>query len=123
MPRPRGGEEQGVVRKRGSGQSGPPERLLRLRVADWPDPGPEPHWWHDDGAETWPLHTARIAWQLARMDWIRDNGRTAAVLDALFGPDFDPASDDRAGVRERRRLERVMLARDEWTAAAGATPA
>jgi hypothetical protein len=52
------------------------------------------------------------------MEWVRETGRTAAVVDALFGPGYDAATDDpQAGVRERRRLERMLLPRSEWTAA------
>ena len=96
-----------------------PERLLRLRVEEWPEPGPQPLWWEDRGSDTWVLREARLRWQRARMEWVRDHGRTAPVVAMLFGRGFDPASDDpRAGVRERRRLERTLLPREEWTAVA-----
>ena len=103
------------MRERAVGRVMPPLRLLRLRVAEWPAPGPEPVWW-GDVPEPWALHEARLHWWRARMEWVRQVGPTAAAVDALFGPGYDPASDDpRAGVRERRRLERMLLPRSEWT--------
>lgn len=104
------------MRRRGADESGLPERLLRLQVDDWPDPGPEPWWRAGSSMEDWQLHEARRRWRAARMDWVRRTGRTRAVVDALFGPGYDPASgDERAGVRERRLLERMLLPRSEWT--------
>jgi hypothetical protein len=28
-----------------------PERLLRLRVEEWPEPGPQPLWWGERGSD------------------------------------------------------------------------
>jgi hypothetical protein len=67
-----------------------PERLLRLRVEEWPEPGPQPLWWGERGSDTWVVFEARLRWQRARMEWIRDKGRTAAVVAMLFGEVFDP---------------------------------
>jgi hypothetical protein len=75
-------------------------------------------WW-GEVPEPWALHEARLHWWRARMEWVRQVGATTAALAALFGPGYDPASDDpRSGVRERRRLERTLLPRAEWTHAA-----
>jgi hypothetical protein len=60
-----------------------PERLLRLRVEEWPESGPQPLWWGERGSDTWVVFEARLRWQ-----------------------------------RARRRLERMLLPREEWTAVA-----
>jgi hypothetical protein len=104
------------MRRRSAGGSVPPERLLRLRVEDWPEPGPEPVWWASDDPEPWALHEARLRWHRARAEWVCQTGRTAAVVDSLFGPGYDAQTDDpRAASRERRRIERIYLPRAEWT--------
>lgn len=99
------------MRRRGAGADGVPEHLLRLRVADWPDPGPPPPWWDEDG-EPWELHCARREWSRARRQWVRESGGSIDAVNLLCPPDLDAGEvDPRFAERERTVLLAVAAPR------------
>ncbi len=99
--------DDGRMRRRGAGGDAPPRHLLKLDLADWPDPGPPPAWWREETAEEpWRPHRARRAWSRARRDWVRYSGGIDAV-NAMYGEGFDAQEpDSRFAERERS----IMLA-------------
>ena len=90
------------MRRRGAGNGRPPQHLMRFRVEDWPDPGPEPKWWaawEADEGIPWRVHQADIEWSRARLRWVRLNARSLDDINALFDPELGyeppPAEDPR----------------------------
>ena len=82
------------MRRRSAADGGVPEHLLSLPKWNEEHRSPDPD-------------SARIEWQRARRQWVRQSGGSIDAVNALYGDGYDPGPDEdprRAAEHERRTV-------------------